>query len=212
MAIGVWACSQGDAHPPFIPDQDSSTKSDATGDAKSDAPKQTCATDDGGCNALVNCAPKVNVDEVAQNPPVATGGIVPDGTYLLTAYSIFTGPGGSTAQNVAWFEETMTFATPATADAGASDGGDGGDGGDDAGTSDAGVSQATIWEDISATNISPISTSVSGVADFAGDKVVITHTCPNSTIFSGNYTVSSTQLVLYAAAGSGTAQLTYTKQ
>jgi len=201
MSLGAWACSQGDPQPPLIPDPPTSDASSGGGDVKTDVAKQVCSADDGGCNALVNCAPHVDVNEVAQNPPAATGGTVPDGTYLLTGYQIFTGPSGSTGQNVAWFSETMTFATSAANDAGASDGG-----------GEGGASQDMVWEDIIQTNANPTATSVSGVAQFSGTNVEITHTCPNSNLFDGTYTVSSTQLILYATASTGTAQLTYTKQ
>jgi hypothetical protein len=47
------------------------------------------------CNALVNVAPAVDAMQVAAEPPAATGGAVPNGTYHLVDLTIYTGAGGA---------------------------------------------------------------------------------------------------------------------
>src|ERR1019366_7009192 len=61
---------------------------DAANDAATDAPQ--------ACNALVNGAPTIPIDQVASEPPLPQGGTVVDGTYWLTAVVIYTGASGPT--------------------------------------------------------------------------------------------------------------------
>jgi len=203
IAIGTWACSQGDPQPGTLPDPPTKdASSSGTIDAGGgDATKVVCAVDDGGCNTLQNCASKAYIVEVAQDASAPQGGTVLDGMYVLTDYRVFTGPGGTSQTTTAWFAETMTFVSAPVSDAGASDSG-----------LDGALPQAMVWEDIVASNSSPQSSALSGVADFSGTSVTITHTCPNSNLFAGTFTMSNTQLLLYVQESTGVGQLTYTKQ
>jgi len=47
------------------------------------------------CNTLVDTAPTVTTEDVASPPPVLTGGTIADGTYFLTALTVYTGDGGA---------------------------------------------------------------------------------------------------------------------
>ena len=199
IVIGVWACSQGDPSPPLIPDQptkDSGAVVTTDGGTKTDA-SQTCFTDDGGCNTLQNCGARVFILNVAQAPPTAQGGTIPDGTYVLTDYRVFTGAGGQSGTTSAWFTETMTLATEAS----------------DGGTSDAGATQQMLWQDIAASSTNTTSVSWSGTAYFAGTNLEIDKTCSSASQFLGTYSVTGTQLVFLVDDGAnGTGQLTYTKK
>ena len=183
MIGGAWACSQGDPQPPYIPDppgkDGSVTVTDGGGDAKT-----ACAFDDGGCNTLENCGSKVYIVEVAQNGVAGQGGTVLDGTYYLTDYRVLTGSGGTNQTTSAYFAETMSFVTTSVGDAGTGDASIG-DASVDASLGEAGAPpQNMVWEDIIASNVYPQSSATSGVANFSGATVTITHTCPNSNNFS----------------------------
>ncbi len=182
-AIGTWACSQGDPQPGVIqdpPKQDSSTSKGG-----GDAAKVVCLTDDGGCNTLANCGSKIYVIQEPQSGPTAQGGTVLDGTYVLTDYRVFTGGGGSSGVTTAYFSETMTLVTSPN------------DGGTSDASSDGGTTQEMSWEDNTASDTTPLSSSSSGIADFNGTNLVITHTCPNTNSFSATYTMSNTQLLFF---------------
>jgi hypothetical protein len=47
------------------------------------------------CNTLVDTAPMVTTENVGSPPPVLTGGTIADGTYFLTALTVYTGDGGA---------------------------------------------------------------------------------------------------------------------
>lgn len=195
-AIGVWACSQGDPQPPYIPDPPKSDASSSGGDAKADVVKPTCLGEDGGCNNLLSCGSKIFIVEVAQDPPSGQGGVVVDGTYVLTDFRDYTGADGGSGQQNAYIIETMSFVT----------------GSSDAGSADGATSQTMVWEDNASSNSNTSPSTTSGVADFTGANFTITHTCPNSSVIAGTFTASSSQLILFVPEGSGIGQLTYTKQ
>jgi len=70
---------------------------DAAGDAAPDHPASDAADDAPvACNTLVNSAPSITVEQVASDPPAPQGGIPVDGTYVLSAAVIYTGPAGPT--------------------------------------------------------------------------------------------------------------------
>jgi hypothetical protein len=46
------------------------------------------------CNDLSDDAPTVDGTEIATNQPAAMGGVIADGTYVLTAVTLYTGGGG----------------------------------------------------------------------------------------------------------------------
>jgi hypothetical protein len=198
MSIGVWACSQGDPQPGLIPDP---PKSDASssggGDAKSDVVKQVCATEDGGCSQLENCGSKIFIVDVAADPPQPQGGAnVPDGTYVLTDYRVYTGAGGNNGQTTGWFTQTMSFATEAT----------------DGGTVDGATVQQMHWEQISANNFKTAQVTSTGTAHFSGTSLVIDIACPSLSAFDSTFSVTGTQIILFVDDPDGKAQLTYTKQ
>jgi hypothetical protein len=77
IALGIAGCSSTSSN--------SSTSSSSPGSDGSTA-----------CNDLVDDAAAVEGTEVAASAPVASGGSIADGTYVLTAVTAFTGPGGAT--------------------------------------------------------------------------------------------------------------------
>jgi hypothetical protein len=100
---------------------------DAAAEAEAAAP--VCPLVDAGCVTAASCGAQVNVVEVPQAPPTATGGTVVAGTYVMTDYSIFTGSGGATGMPGPWYIETqyLTLVGDAGADTddASSDGGAG---------------------------------------------------------------------------------------
>ena len=78
ITLGIAGCSSG------------SSNSSNTSSSSSRSDGSTA------CNDLVDDAAAVEGTKVAANPPVATGGSIADGTYVLTALTEFTGPGGAT--------------------------------------------------------------------------------------------------------------------
>jgi hypothetical protein len=49
------------------------------------------------CSSLVDDAPTISYTVVAAAPPIPTGGPIADGTYDLSALTVYTGVGGSTS-------------------------------------------------------------------------------------------------------------------
>jgi hypothetical protein len=98
LVLLVMACSSpdasstGDAAPQ--PDGTASPDGAAGGFVESDAnfvdAKKACNTLDLGAAAAIP------LTQVASQEPVAMGGTISDGTYLLTKFTIYTGPGGAT--------------------------------------------------------------------------------------------------------------------
>ncbi len=193
-----FACSQGDKKPPYIPDPTPESGTIPPADAAKESGPACTSGADGGCNALLNCGNKIHVQQNSVASPTGAGGTVPDGTYVLTDYMLFTGPGGASGQLPDFFVETMQLTTEAS----------------DASVGDGGATQQMVWDDIITTNTTNDKTSA-GTAYFETGTATMTiaKSCPSSTTpFSAGYTVSGTQLLLYAAATAGTAQLTFTKQ
>lgn len=59
-------------------------------DAAPDAPAEAATV----CNTLANTASPITYDQMNQDPPTPQGGTMVDGTYAMTAASIYTGPNG----------------------------------------------------------------------------------------------------------------------
>ncbi|HEY8041086.1 MAG TPA: hypothetical protein VIF15_14870 [Polyangiaceae bacterium] len=240
IVSGAWACSSVADHPGEL----GNTEHDAsTGDTGSvvqheagppqDASKpSTCTSVDGGCNALQNCDPKVDVVKVGIAAPAAVGGAVPPGTYAMTSYRLLTGNGGAAGPTSAWFRETMAIGVSAAdggaLEAGAEAGDAGGEGATDAdvdGASESGASdggaeaeagtpaQVYDWQDISQSDTAAEHT-LSGVISFdPPSSMTVTFTCPSAPPFFANYTSNAGALVVYVDNGAlGVGEITYTKQ
>jgi hypothetical protein len=65
-------------------------------DSPVDAPAEATADAAISCNTIVNSAPVVTVMRVAADPPTSNGGTIADGTYEMTAVTIYTGADGPT--------------------------------------------------------------------------------------------------------------------
>jgi len=76
----------GDGGDARAPDEAASGPETAAGEGASDSAAV--------CNTLANAAPVITTQQVATAPPTPKGGVVADGTYLLTDVTIYTGPGG----------------------------------------------------------------------------------------------------------------------
>jgi len=69
----------------------------AANDGQPTADASTEASDAAqACNALANSAQSITYQQVASDPPTATGGTPVDGTYTMTDAAIYTGPNGPT--------------------------------------------------------------------------------------------------------------------
>src|SRR5580704_13611411 len=109
FSLFVAGCSSSSGGPdtPVTPEDaghaDSATNHDAN--VSPDAVADVLVTPDGSgsdgpieaatvCNSLMNTAPPVVLETIAQDPPAPTGGTVAPGTYFMTAAAIYTGPEG----------------------------------------------------------------------------------------------------------------------
>lgn len=68
----------------------------------------------GACNALANVAEVVTTQQVAEALPSLKGGSVAEGTYVVTAVTAYTGPGGATGPKTGTtMQQTMRLAAGA---------------------------------------------------------------------------------------------------
>jgi uncharacterized repeat protein (TIGR02543 family) len=72
-------------------------------------PSDAGSSDGGQCNSIVNKGQLVKVVQLAQNPPPYQGGPLIQGTYVLTAATIYTGPGGAAGLEGTTLEETIVY-------------------------------------------------------------------------------------------------------
>lgn len=156
-------------------------------DAEQDAAPETAPdapVGDAGCNAVVNAAPVVQEMYVPSAAPNPGGGSIPDGTYFLTAASVYDpaldagGPSGITYQYTS-VVTAGTFQIVQAETGGASDGG-----------------------------------RYGGTFAIDGGGIVVTYTCGSTGNSSLNAIDSDGGLVtLYGPDGTGkTSALTFTKQ
>jgi hypothetical protein len=88
------------------------TQTSASDGGTSDA--GASASDGGGmCNAVVNTAPLTVLTSVASAPPTPTGGVPTPGRYHLTAWTLYTGPGGASGRGSVDLQETLELTVAA---------------------------------------------------------------------------------------------------
>jgi hypothetical protein len=197
LLCAAWACSSEPDRPPVLPNLHNDG-GDAGGNADAPGPS-SCTVEDGGCNTLQNCGSKIYVVQVPADAPTAAGGTLTPGTYVMTAYNVYTGAGGKSGQTGGWFKQTMSF----TGDAGVVQ-------------SDAGSSLTLTWQEASETS------SITAVRSFDGQMSFqleapfassIDFSCPSgSKQYQSPFTATANSLVLFADDGIGKATLTYAKQ
>jgi hypothetical protein len=229
-AVGAaWACSSSSSRPAELggtPGSDAGFhggSSSGGGDGGGGDAGSTCSGQDGGCNALLNCGPQVFVQQSTQTAPTPTGGAVPDGTYVVTSYTLYI-PGGTAGTSSDWFRETLQIGTPSMTDGGA-DSGEAGVPDDDAG--DAGETTGfdaapgpVAWAEISESNTSPANTTNIGTVAFSSSAMAIFFTCPsglNPFQASFTYSTATNTLLIFTPFDEdggqvGTGVATYTKQ
>ena len=66
----------------------------SAGEGGTDSGSAVDGGDGGVCNDLVNAGQTIDRIGVVGDPPIAQGGVVADGTYSLTDYSVYVGAGG----------------------------------------------------------------------------------------------------------------------
>lgn len=181
-----------------------------------------CTLVEGGCVSLQNCGMKVNVTRVAQTPPVAGGGTVVPGTYVMTNLTIYTGAGGATGATGQWFIETQYLSLPGQdggsgAEGGTGDTGEAGapddDGGDAGIAVEAGLAtQVFQLLDVAQSSTGP-ATTLTGTSTFMTPNLSnIVYGCPSDAgTFTTVYTATSTTLQLFATESAGVGVITYTK-
>lgn len=108
----VFGCSSSSSG-----DNGNADASDASGDAidsgvdtyVSGPPADTAPDDvyDAGCNGVTNVALEVVEQDVAKAMPLPGGGPIPDGVYVVTAITHFTGVGGHAGPGTFTTEETI---------------------------------------------------------------------------------------------------------
>jgi hypothetical protein len=70
---------------------------------------------DGGCGVVTNGAAVVPEQNTATAPPTPQGGAIPDGTYFVTAATLYTGPGGATGPTGKTYQFTSQVSGDGTA-------------------------------------------------------------------------------------------------
>lgn len=94
--VFVGACSDPPTRP--APAGEGSAKPPLPIGGSSDAGRDSGNADGGGdagtCNDLVTTGSLIDRIGIVGDPPVSNGGVVADGTYELTVYSVYVGPGG----------------------------------------------------------------------------------------------------------------------
>jgi hypothetical protein len=144
------------------------------------------------CNALSNTAAVVTATVVAQNPPTPIGGVIANGTYHLTQYQMFTGPGGSTTSPL---PATMQYTIVISSSTGAS-------------AFLQGIATVTVGG-------TSLTEEANVTLSYSGTSYVSTVTC--STVGasgdSGSYTATAQQLVTMSTSSGGeTMVATFTRQ
>jgi hypothetical protein len=66
------------------------------------------------CNTVINTAPLTNETNIAADPPAPRGGVPVPGTYFLTAWNHYTGPGGAAGKMTIVLQETLEVSVEAT--------------------------------------------------------------------------------------------------
>lgn len=122
------------------------------------------------CNAPDQCGALVTFQEVAADAPAPLGGGTPDGTYVLTAMNLYTGPNGMNGPAGIQSKLTMAFSGGAYTQ-----------------------SSETILG-----GFPPQIDGISGMFATAGTSLTLTRTCPPPTkVVSGTYTLSGDVLMIY---------------
>ena len=91
-----------------------SSQDPSSSDSGTDAPADDGQADaqpiaDGGCNSLANMGPVVQEMYVASDPVTGDGGTIVDGTYVLTAVALYTGPDGGSGSSGATLQDTLAI-------------------------------------------------------------------------------------------------------
>lgn len=162
---------------------------DASVDATVDAPQE--AGNDSGpaaCNELLNVGTVVQQTFVATEAVSGAGGLLAEGTYVLTAAVVYTGTGGGTGPTGTTFQDTLTIEASYL------------------------YQRVTSIIDGARFDGSPIHQSGAFVVD--GSSIEVTQTCPPGVQPFTSYDSNGTQVHIYSpAAGSIPAVMfEYTKQ
>jgi len=101
VSVVTYACKKDDDKPPVSSDTGQGGPSTSTGGGGGEGGAGDASTVDGGdgaaaaCNDLTNDADVVDQNRIAGDPPIGTGGTIPDGTYELTRADVYVGAGGT---------------------------------------------------------------------------------------------------------------------
>jgi hypothetical protein len=186
------------------------------GDGGDGAPH--CDQAQGGCNSVSNCGARIFAVLVSGNAPAPQGGTIVEGTYVLTDFRVFTGPGGANRVTTAWFRETfqlhLPYANGGVAPADASVETAAGDASLDA-APDGSVGQGgpLLFDDVIVTDQMSLTTSTAPVSVAPPAQLTLGFTCPSNNMpLMADYTALAGALVLFIESpGIGRGELTYTK-
>jgi hypothetical protein len=151
-------------------------------DSPGDTPTEAAG---GACNTLTNTAPVVAEAALAAEAPTPAGGMVADGTYFLTAATVFTGKGGGTGPTGTRYQ----WVTKSTGD--------------------------TYEVSLRITGRGASDSVTSGTSVTSGAKVTFTQTCPvvavNATSTYG-FDADGTSVTLYATSPGSVTSYVFAKQ
>lgn len=121
------------------------------------------------CNAPGQCGKVVVWEQIATEPAPPTGGAIADGTYVLTNYTFYTGPGGATGPLMGNLEGQGTYVFTN------------------------GAVQETVT--IEAQQQPAKTDYLAGTVSTAGTKITFARTCPDAGPETpGDYSASTTQI------------------
>jgi hypothetical protein len=194
LLLGL-ACSAKSTGHPAATDTNSEAKN-PTGNVVGGGGGTSGGTTDGGrvldggtcSNLSLTNAPIVGQQQVAEASPVPLGGTIPDGTYILSKDTIYTGPGGTTGATGLTLQEVQGFS----------------------GTTIEVLSQPSAPSPLVDTRGTYDLTSVTSDSGTAsGFRVTFSFTCPTSSATSRGYSVVNGQLLEFVSSNE---VLTYTAQ
>ena len=177
-------------------------KKDATSDADASETLDADGTDgqaptDGGsktCNALATSGPPVTATFIAAAGPSPAGGTIVPGTYVLSSFAMYTGPGGASGNAAGAVLSTAQITS---------------------GSIETVSENLSVQPDGGATAVVEVVTA-SGTFTTSGDAIMVSFTCPGVAMGTQSYTATSTSIALFETVptdgGTEIVVTTYAKQ
>jgi hypothetical protein len=161
-----------------------------------DAGGPTPTTDGGSrtCNALATSGPPITATFIAAAGPSAAGGAIAPGTYLLSSFAMYTGPGGESGNAAGAVLSTAQITN---------------------GSIESVSENLSVQPDGGATEVVEV-VSESGTFTTSGDAITVSFTCPDVATGTQSYTATPTSFAFFETeptdGGTLVVVTTYAKQ